>query len=199
MYEKKFEKYDVTCSWTPLPSVTNCHTFSDPLPSCATYFMDGPIQLNRSKCKVVTNDPGLLTEYSSFSRKLEMATLLGAPLSSSGALSIVLESRSRELLHALDRLDNIARHDALVLLRHSLSSSKLLYILRCFSCAGHPGLERFDSAHREGLCKVTEGLTVHQSWWTGNSISCLACTSRLFGFSGGYPFAPVNHHRRKLL
>jgi len=27
----KIEKCDVTCSWTPSP-VTNCHTFSDPLP-----------------------------------------------------------------------------------------------------------------------------------------------------------------------
>ena len=29
MYNKKIYKRDVTCSW-PLPSVTNCHTFSDP-------------------------------------------------------------------------------------------------------------------------------------------------------------------------
>src|SRR6218665_328073 len=42
MYDKKFKKCDVTCSWTP-SSVTNCHTFSDPLtPSSMTYFMDGP-------------------------------------------------------------------------------------------------------------------------------------------------------------
>ena len=31
MYENYFLKHDVTCSWTPSP-VTNCHTFSDPLP-----------------------------------------------------------------------------------------------------------------------------------------------------------------------
>src|SRR6218665_2062222 len=31
MYEF-FLKCDVTCSWTPSPPVTNCHTFSDPLP-----------------------------------------------------------------------------------------------------------------------------------------------------------------------
>src|SRR6218665_2160921 len=42
MYEF-FLKCDVTCSWTP-PPVTNCHTFSDPLPpSSVTYFMDGPL------------------------------------------------------------------------------------------------------------------------------------------------------------
>src|SRR6218665_1107958 len=37
-----FLKHDVTCSWTPHPPVTNCHTFSDPLPSSVTHFMDGP-------------------------------------------------------------------------------------------------------------------------------------------------------------
>src|SRR6218665_2199585 len=37
-----FLKFDVTCSWTTPPPVTNCHTFSDPSPSSVTYFMDGP-------------------------------------------------------------------------------------------------------------------------------------------------------------
>ena len=32
---------DVICSWH-LPSVTNCHTFSDPRPSSVTYILDGP-------------------------------------------------------------------------------------------------------------------------------------------------------------
>ena len=131
-----------------------------------------------------------------------MATLLGVPLSSSGAVGIVLVARSRELLHALDRLGNIDSHDVLVLQRHSLSSSKFLYILVCFPCAGHPGLERFGSALREGLCKVLNlslsDLTAHQSWWTVNSISCLACTSSLYGFNCGYPFAPVHHARRQI-
>src|SRR6218665_2572270 len=93
------------------------------------------LQLNRSKCEVVTNDNALVTKYNSFSSlshiESELATLLGAPLSSSRALSIALETRSLELLHSLDRLGNIEKHDALVLLRYSLSSSKLLHILRC--------------------------------------------------------------------
>ena len=34
---------------TPLPFVTNCHTFSDPLPpSSVTYFMNGPLKRNHS-------------------------------------------------------------------------------------------------------------------------------------------------------
>lgn len=131
------------------------------------------LQLNRSKCEVVTNYPALVTKYNSFSSfshiESELATLLGAPLSSSRALSIVLEARSLELLHALDRLGNIARHDALVLLRYSLSSSKLLHILRCSPCAGHPGLQRFDSALRDGLCKVLN-LSLSDDQWLQASL-----------------------------
>src|SRR6218665_1700786 len=41
MYEKKFISVTSHALY-PLPSVTNCHTFSDPLPSRVTYFMDGP-------------------------------------------------------------------------------------------------------------------------------------------------------------
>src|SRR6218665_1829642 len=50
---KKILKCDVTCSWIPSP-VTNCHTFSDPLPpSSVTYFMDGPITVAASVGYVV--------------------------------------------------------------------------------------------------------------------------------------------------
>ena len=31
MYDKNIYKCDITGSWFP-PAVTNCHTFSDPLP-----------------------------------------------------------------------------------------------------------------------------------------------------------------------
>jgi len=43
------------------PPVTNCHTFSDPLPSSVTYFMDGPINIyiqhNIRYVKVITSSP----------------------------------------------------------------------------------------------------------------------------------------------
>src|SRR6218665_26209 len=42
-------KCDITCPLPP-PSVTNCHTFSDPLSlSSVTYFMDGP-KVNTTEC-----------------------------------------------------------------------------------------------------------------------------------------------------
>src|SRR6218665_4065775 len=97
------------------------------------------LQRNHSKSEVVTNDPALVTKYNSFSSfshmESELATLFGAPLSSSRALSIALEARYRELLHALDRLGNIARHNGLALLRYSLSSSNLQHPSRWSPCA----------------------------------------------------------------
>src|SRR6218665_2507191 len=131
------------------------------------------LQRNHSKSEVVTNFPALVTKYNSFSSfshiESELATLVGPPLSSSRALSIALEARYLELLHALDRLGNIARHDALVLLRYSLNSSKLLHILRCSPCAGHPGLQRFDFALRDGLCKVLN-LSLSDDQWLQASL-----------------------------
>src|SRR6218665_2108274 len=41
---KFFKKCDVTCSWTPFPPVTNCHTFSDPLP------LERDVLYGRSPC-----------------------------------------------------------------------------------------------------------------------------------------------------
>src|SRR6218665_626505 len=46
MYDKKFISLTSHLLY-PSPSVTNCHTFSDPLPSSVTYFMDGPQAMSR--------------------------------------------------------------------------------------------------------------------------------------------------------
>src|SRR6218665_2694725 len=41
---KKFINVTSHALYPPPPPVTNCHTFSDPLPSSSvTYFMDGPL------------------------------------------------------------------------------------------------------------------------------------------------------------
>lgn len=81
----------------------------------------------------------------------EKACLLGAPLSTSEALTTCLEGRCTELTLATTRLEFIAKHDALLLLRCSLSSQKLLYTLRCSPCTGHPLLDKFDALLRSGL------------------------------------------------
>ena len=109
-----------------------------------------------------------------------------------------MEARYLKLLHALDRLGNIARHDALVLLRYSLSSSN--FYTSCVAPRALATRVSKDSTLSFGRacarfsiypCRMTH-------WWAGNSISYLACTSSLLGFCCGYPFTPVQHARRQI-
>ena len=50
-------------------------------------------------------------------------------------------------------LPELARHDAIILFRSSLSSSRLLHTLRCVPCMDHPILDRFDQIMQEALTK----------------------------------------------
>src|SRR5688572_32317332 len=62
-----------------------------------------------------------------------MATLLGAPLSTSAAVI----SHCSELSLAIPWLQIIAKHDALTLLRGSFSSQRMLNTLQCRPSHGH--------------------------------------------------------------
>src|SRR6218665_190212 len=84
----------------------------------------------------------------------EKACLLGAPLSPEEALATCLEFRCSEMALAVKRLENIAKRDALVLLRNALCSQKILYALRCFQCFAHPLLEKYDDTQRRGLSTI---------------------------------------------
>ena len=52
---------------------------------------------------------------------------------------------------AITRLSLLQSHDALVLLKNSLSLHKLLYLLRTADCSGNMLLLTFDDALRSGL------------------------------------------------
>src|SRR6218665_7201 len=57
----------------------------------------------------------------------EKMTLLGAPLVPGPAVDMVLQSKANDLERAIRRLSILHTHDALVLLRNSLSVPKLIY------------------------------------------------------------------------
>src|SRR6218665_967372 len=61
-------------------------------------------------------------------------------------------------------LPELARHDAIILFRSSLSSSKLLHTLRCFPCMGHPLVNRFDQIMREGLTNSLDVALADCNW-----------------------------------
>ena len=72
-------------------------------------------------------------------------TLLGAPAVKGSALVAALTHKIDQLKKALERLSMIHSHDALVLLKNSLSMPKLLYLLRTADCSDNPLLTTFDN------------------------------------------------------
>src|SRR6218665_2629453 len=100
--------------------------------------------LNRSKCKVISRSPIITQDKHQLNKftwtSPDHSMLLAAPLSTRDALSEALKARTAELRRMLYRLADVATHDALILLRYSVSATWLLHILRCCPCANHPEL-----------------------------------------------------------
>ena len=109
------------------------------------------LSLNRSKCELIALAPPAVLPKSLEGFRLVApsdAELLGAPILDGTAMDRILEKKLNDLQRAADRMDLIASHDALVILRYSLGSTKLQYILRASPCASHPSLSRFDALQR---------------------------------------------------
>src|SRR6218665_1063759 len=97
--------------------------------------------LNRSKCEVISRPPSLRStnikhQLNQFTwTSPDHAMRLGAHLSTCDALSEALAAGTAELTRMLYRLADVATHDALILLRYSVSATRLLHTLRCCPCA----------------------------------------------------------------
>ena len=99
------------------------------------------LTLNESKSEVICGKetiPGALASFKYVTP--DLATLLGSPLSSASALDSVLTARLESLKTAASRLELLHSHDALVILKHSLSLPSLLHLLRTTWCGDHPTL-----------------------------------------------------------
>ena len=81
-------------------------------------------------------------------------TLLGAPILQGEALDKALQIKVDELQKAINRLKLLRAHDALVLLKNSISIPKLLYLLRTSNCYNHPLLLQFDTILISGLSTI---------------------------------------------
>ena len=66
----------------------------------------------------------------------------------------LLSAKLDELMRAIERLEMISAHDALLMLRSALSAPKLMYTLRTSPCSDNPILTSFDALLREGLCRI---------------------------------------------
>ena len=81
-------------------------------------------------------------------------TLLGAPILQGEALDEALQIKVDELQKAINRLKLLRAHDALVLLKNSISIPKLLYLLRTSNGYNHPLLLQFDTILKSGLSTI---------------------------------------------
>ena len=130
------------------------------------------LQVNDSKSEIIAASSTGHNNYAGFVQLTpDTCTLLGAPLSRGSAMDECLVRHCENLERAIDRLHLIAAHDALVLLKNSLSAPRLLFTLRAAHCSGNPLLERFDSQLRSAVGKIcnvdlTEGQWLQASFPT---------------------------------
>jgi len=131
--------------------------------------------LNRSKCEIISHSP--VPSGLSISRFCAVtpteSSLLGAPLLVGTALDSALHKSCSELSVAENSLTSIAAHDALVLLKSSLSTPKILHLLRSSPCVGHQSLETIDNLLRRCVCKITN-CSLSDSQWLQASLSVKA-------------------------
>jgi hypothetical protein len=114
------------------------------------------LRLNGKKCEYISRtsqstDP-IFADF--IHLKVEEADLLGAPVTTGTAMDQALSSRCDDLQRAAGRLQLIAAHDALILLRASFSAPKLQHTLRASPCSGHPALDRFDDLLRSCVSNI---------------------------------------------
>ena len=130
---------------------------------------------NRSKCELISSSPvpsGL--SVSDFCTVAPTdSSLLGAPLLEGPALDGALQKCFSQLSVAESRLSSIAAHDALLLLKSSLGTPKLLHLLRSSPCTGHQALLSIDKLLRSCVCKLTNS-ALSDSQWLQASLSVKA-------------------------
>ena len=116
------------------------------------------LELNRNKCELISSSSSLMGHplLDSFT-KLEIveSSLLGAPLTTGIAMDRNLAARVEDLRRASERLSLVSRHDALTLLRYSLSAPKLMHTMRASPCFTNPFLKDFDAQLRNCLSMIT--------------------------------------------
>ena len=127
--------------------------------------------LNANKCELISfeseNIPPIATFDNYQLTKPIDAILLGAPILPGPAVDILLKSKFDILKKAIERMQHIDAHDAL-LLKSSLHMPKLLYILRTSVCHGNPILDDIDNITREGLSNILNLPFSEDSWRQAN-------------------------------
>jgi len=117
------------------------------------------LQLNKAKCEVASRmnrqENSYREAFVDFQfTDLDNLFMLGSPVMVGSAVDKALEQKTNELKTAISRLSTLEAHDALVILRISLSIPKLMYTLRTASCHDSCRLIEFDNALKDGLSSI---------------------------------------------
>ena len=158
------------------------------------------LNLNTSKCEVISNIGSVSNSQFTGFRQLskDLATLLGASLSTGQSMDTMLASLYDDLKLAVDRLKLISSHDALVLLNNCLGGQKLLHMFRSSPCCGHPLLLQFDDLLRSAVTSICNVALTDEQWTQASlsvrsgglgvrSVSMLASSAFLASAAGTRP------------
>ena len=91
-------------------------------------------------------------------------TLLKAPVTTGAALDKILKAKTDDLAKAIQRISYLHAHDALTLIRHSVSVPKLLHVLRSSPCAKIEFLQKYDCILRDSNSRVLNLDLSHNQW-----------------------------------
>ena len=124
------------------------------------------LALNRSKCEIISHSsiPAGQSVIDFCKMGPTDSSLLGAPLLEGSALDSALQKSYSDLSVAESRLSSIAAHDALLLLKCSLGTPKLLHLLRSAPCTGHHSLHDIDNLLRKCVSKITNSDLSDSQW-----------------------------------
>ena len=102
-----------------------------------------------SKCEITTKNFEIIDKFSIFKDFKRVAaedlTLLGEPILEGRTVDNTLKDKIATLERSIKRLSALQSDDALCLLKNSIETQKLIYILRTSPCANNPFLQQFDS------------------------------------------------------
>ena len=133
------------------------------------------LHLNRKKTELVCDDVASCEVFLTSVPGLHVvncsqATLLGSPIGSIDHVDGIIRHKVTQLRLMGQRLSLLQAHDALLLLHHSFSIPKLLYLLCTSPCFLAEHLEEFDDTLRHLLCKIINVNLDNDSAWLQASL-----------------------------
>ena len=124
------------------------------------------LYLNATKCELITTttsaQTSILSEF--IVVKPSNMCLLGAPLFPGTCLNEMLQHKLEEFECLSTNLRSIDVHDALLIINFFLNTSRVMHLLRCFPCYGHPLLKELDNLQRSNICHIANVDLSYVQW-----------------------------------